>query len=243
MSAARDPSLTSHYVTDIFYRELVAAFTDWQRDDLAIADPVERDHFRALTEREARLLDQLRFDEWLALYVPECIYWVPATPEAGDPRREVAISFDDRRRLEDRIFRLRSGYAWSQAPKSRTVRMVTNVEVFATTRDNVRMVRSNLLISEFRVDGTRLLSGWCGHRFAQHGDRWLIEVRQVNLIDCDQNLRNPKRPLWRQEACAEDNAMVKIGNDPYFLSADGKLMPTRPNQEPPDLTYFKQQKK
>ena len=55
--------------------------------------------------------------------------------------------------------------------------------------------------------------------------------------------RNQKRPLWRQEACAEDNAMVKIGNDPYFLSADGKLMPTRPNQEPPDLRYFNQPKK
>ena len=37
--------------------------------------------------------------------------------------------------------------------------------------------------------------------------------------------------------------MVKIGNDPYFLSADGKLMPTRPNQEPPDLRYFNQPKK
>jgi hypothetical protein len=36
--------------------------------------------------------------------------------------------------------------------------------------------------------------------------------------------------------------MVKIGNDPYFLSADGKLMPTRPNQEPPDLSYFKTKK-
>ncbi len=53
------------------------------------------------------------------------------------------------------------------------------------------MVRSNFLISEFRVDGTRILSGWCGHRFVQSGGRWLIAVRQVNLIDCDQNLRNP----------------------------------------------------
>ena len=46
--------------------------------------------------------------------------------------------------------------------------------------------------SEFRFDGTRFLSGWCGHRFAQRDDqRWDIQVRQVNLIDCDQNLRNP----------------------------------------------------
>ena len=191
MQSAHDPSLTSHYVTDAFYQELLEAFADWQRDDLLIGDTVERDTFRALLEQEARLLDQLRFDEWLAFYAPECLYWVPATPEGGDPRRQVAISFDDRRRLEDRIFRLRTGYAWSQAPKSRTVRMVANVEVFATARESVRMLRSNLLISEFRVDGVRLLSGWCGHRVVQQDGRWLIQVRQVNLIDCDQNLRNP----------------------------------------------------
>ena len=186
-----DPSLNSYYVSDTFYQELVASFADWQRDELAIGDPAVRDLFRGLLEREARLLDQLRFDEWLALYTPECLYWVPTTPEGGDPRREVAISFDDRRRMEDRIFRLRTGYAWSQAPRSRTVRMISNVEVFATGLDAVRMVRSNLSISEFRVDGTRYLSGWCGHRVVEQGGRWLIAVRQVNLIDCDQNLRNP----------------------------------------------------
>ena len=130
MQTIRDPSLTSYYVTDAFYRELVASFTDWQRDDLAIADAAERERFRALIEREARLLDQLDFDDWLAMYSPECIYWVPGTPDAGDPRREIAMSFDDRRRMEDRIYRLRTGYAWSQAPKSRTVRMISNVEVF-----------------------------------------------------------------------------------------------------------------
>jgi 3-phenylpropionate/cinnamic acid dioxygenase small subunit len=189
--ATHDPSRTSYYVTDAFYGELVENFSDWQRDELAISDAAVRDGFRLLLEREARLLDELRFDEWLALYAPECIYWVPASPERGDPRREVAISFDDRRRMEDRIFRLRTGYAWSQAPKSRTVRMITNVEVFATLRDDARMVRSNFLISEFRPDGTRFLSGWCGHRCVRDGDRWLIGVRQVNLIDCDQNLRNP----------------------------------------------------
>lgn len=188
---AHDPSLASYYVTDAFYRELVESFTDWQRDDLAVTDPAEREHFRTLIEREARLLDRLLFDEWLAMYAPECIYWVPSTPDGGDPRREIAISFDDRRRLEDRIYRLRTGYAWSQAPKSRTVRMISNVEVFATAHADNRMVRSNFLISEFRPDGVRFLSGWCGHRLAERNGRWEIAVRQVNLIDCDQNLRNP----------------------------------------------------
>ena len=191
MQSAHDPSLTSYYVTDAFYRALIENFSDWQRDELVVSDVVERDRFRMLVEKEARLLDQLRFDEWLALYTPECLYWVPTSPNAGDPRREVSISFDDRRRMEDRIFRLRTGYAWSQAPKSRTMRMVSNVEVFSTGDENARMVRTNFLISEFRVDGTRLLCGWCGHRFVREQENWLIAVRQVNLIDCDQNLRNP----------------------------------------------------
>ena len=191
MQTLRDPSLSSYYVTERLYQDLVESFTDWQRDELAIAQPEARDHFRMLIEREARLLDQLRFDEWLAMYSPECIYWVPGTPAAGDPRREISISFDDRRRMEDRIYRLRTGYAWSQAPKSRTVRMISNVETFATDQSTIRMVRSNFLISEFRVDGTRFLSGWCGHRLVRAAHGWDIQVRQVNLIDCDQNLRNP----------------------------------------------------
>ena len=188
---APDPSRTSHYVTDALYQKLIADFSDWQRDELCITDPAERDHFRRLLEREARLLDQLRYEEWLKLLAPECIYWVPATPQAGDPRREVAVMFDDRRRLEDRVYRLRTGFAWSQAPASRTVRLITNVEVFATGHDDVRMVRANFLIHEFWGDETRFLSGWSGHRCGASAGGWQIVAKQVNLLECDQAIRNP----------------------------------------------------
>ena len=50
---------------------------------------------------------------------------------------------------------------------------------------------------------------------------------------------HPKaHPLWRTAVCAEDNARVKIEDENYFISADGKLMPTRKDQPPPDLQYF-----
>jgi hypothetical protein len=54
-------------------------------------------------------------------------------------------------------------------------------------------------------------------------------------------MRNPSpRPAWHSDVCSENNTWVKIGNDPYYLSADGKLMPSRKGQTPPDLSYFKQ---
>jgi 3-phenylpropionate/cinnamic acid dioxygenase small subunit len=193
-----DPSHSSFYVTDALYRELVANFSDWQQEARAVADAAARDEFRRLIERESRLLDQLRYEEWLAMYAADCIYWVPATPNGGDPRREVAVMFDDRRRLEDRVYRLRTGFAWSQAPASRTVRLVANVEAFLTERDDVRMLRSNFLISEFWGDETRLLSGWCGHRVVRDGNSagggppcWKIQAKQVNLLECDRPIRNP----------------------------------------------------
>jgi len=190
-TATLDPSRSSYYVNDALYRELIENFSNWQDDAHAIVDLATRDQFRTLLEREARLLDQLRYDDWLAMYTPECIYWVPSTPAAGDPRREISVMFDDRRRLEDRIYRMRTGFAWSQAPASRTVRLITNVEVFGTARDDVRMLRSNFLISEFWGDETRVLTGWAGHRVVQQGGAWKIQAKQINLIECDQCIRNP----------------------------------------------------
>ena len=186
-----DPGRSSYYVTDALYRELIENFSAWQDDTRAVTDAAIRDEFRRLLEREARLLDLLRYDDWLAMYTAECIYWVPSTPNAGDPRREISVMFDDRRRLEDRIYRMRTGFAWSQAPASRTVRLITNVEVFLTARDDARMLRSNFLISEFWGDETRILSGWAGHRVVRDAESWKIQAKQVNLIECDQAIRNP----------------------------------------------------
>jgi hypothetical protein len=57
-----------------------------------------------------------------------------------------------------------------------------------------------------------------------------------------QALRDPDpRPNWKYEVCAETNTHVRIGTENYFLSADGRLMPARKDQPPPDLSYFKAQ--
>jgi hypothetical protein len=52
--------------------------------------------------------------------------------------------------------------------------------------------------------------------------------------------RNPK---WLEYNCREANNHLTIGREEYLLSADGKLMPVRAGQPPPDLRYFKQPEK
>lgn len=191
MSTAHDPSRTSHYISDTYYADLVAAFGDWQRDEHIVSDPAIRAAAEAVVLREARLLDCHAYRDWLTLFAPECAYWVPGRPDGGDPRREVAVAFFDRRRLEDHVHRLSTGVAWSQVPRSRTVHAVSNIEVFRAGADAPLMVRSNLMLSEFRAGEGRLISGWCAHRLGQTGGNWRILVKQVNLLECDQNLRNP----------------------------------------------------
>ena len=187
----RNSSRYSYYVNDELYRELIQDFAILRQADEFIFDTAQRDLFRTLVEREARLLDQLRFKEWLSCYTEECLYWVPSTPNGGDPRSEIAIMFDDRRRLEDRIYRLSTGFAWSQAPSSRTVRIVSNVEVYGARKVDQRLVRSNFIINEFWDDETRQLAGWAGHRFEKVGGAWKISAKQVNLLECDRCIRNP----------------------------------------------------
>ena len=66
------------YVDAGFYAELVDDFADWP--EKILVDLETRERCRSLLEREARLLDQGRFEDWLAMYSAQCIYWIPATP-------------------------------------------------------------------------------------------------------------------------------------------------------------------
>ena len=164
MGDIQNPSETSHYVTDAYYSDLMAAFTGWDDTDRLCLDPVVQGRAYALLYQEARYLDQGQFKKWLDLFAPQCAYWIPGTWNRGDPRREITFAFHDRRQLEDRVYRLETGYAWSQQPASRTSRLVSNI-------DTVHRVQ--------QIDAAG----------------FQIMAKQVNLLNCDQNIRNPSVTL------------------------------------------------
>ena len=67
--------------------------------------------------REARLLDEKRFDEWYELLTDDVLYWMPLT--RGQPRDDVHTSlfYEDRLLLKVRIERLRHPNAFSNSSR------------------------------------------------------------------------------------------------------------------------------
>lgn len=183
-----DHSKVSYYVNDDYYTSLIDGLKDWENE----AGYASQDTWREIELflfHEARLLDEGKMENWLELFSSECLYWIPITPGGGNPLKEVSTAFDDRRRLEDRIYRLRTGYAWSQIPTSRTIRMVSNIEVWNNGKNQLR-ARANFMLTEFRAGRQKLYSGWCGYRLKKVEGEWKIVVKQVNLIDSDQGHEN-----------------------------------------------------
>ena len=59
---------------------------------------------------------------------------------------------------------------------------------------------------------------------------WTVDKRYVRSP-------GPERQ-WDEYNCAESNLQVFVGDEHYFISGDGYLMPTRKDQPPPDARYF-----
>jgi hypothetical protein len=57
------------------------------------------------------------------------------------------------------------------------------------------------------------------------------------------NYRRERNPIWIEAICAEANPHIRIGTENYMVSADGRLMPAKKDQPPPDLSYFSRPQK
>ena len=133
---------------------------------------------------EARLLDEAKFDDWLALFTPDAQYWVPSEPNQQSPHDTVSLMYDDRRLLETRVRRLASPRIYSQEPRSRTSRIVANVTLEESGSDYA-LVRSKFIMVEFRRNEQRLFGGTCFHRLVRHEGAPRIRLKRIDLLNCD----------------------------------------------------------
>ncbi len=135
---------------------------------------------------EARLLDEARFEEWLGLFTADAWYWVPSEPDQKSPFDTISLMYDDRRLLETRVRRLMSTQPHAQAPASRTSRIIANATIEEAAADAQScVVRSKLLMTEFRLDSQRMFAGTFLHRLVRSGDGFKIAWKRVDLINSD----------------------------------------------------------
>ncbi|MEL0113003.1 MAG: aromatic-ring-hydroxylating dioxygenase subunit beta, partial [Rickettsiales bacterium] len=93
-----------------------------------MSDRLEHQHrLERFIFREARLLDERRFEEWQALFTGDGIYWIPATPGQTDPVGEVSIAYDNSLLLDVRVRRLMHAENYADQPKARARRVIGNI--------------------------------------------------------------------------------------------------------------------
>jgi len=134
--------------------------------------------------QEARLLDEAKFDDWLALFTPDAWYWVPSQPDQPDPHETVSLIYDDRRLLETRVRRLASPRMYSQEPRSCTSRTIANVTI-EEAQPTACTVRSKFVMIEFRRDSQRIFGGTAFHRLVRTENGLRIAWKRVDLVNCD----------------------------------------------------------
>jgi 3-phenylpropionate/cinnamic acid dioxygenase small subunit len=101
----------------------------------------------AFVYREASLQDHHEYDAWEALWTDDGVYWVPANGDDIDPEKEMSIIYDNRSRIALRIRQFHTGIRIAQEPKSRLVRVVSNIEIAEQTAETIQ-VKANAIIFE-----------------------------------------------------------------------------------------------
>jgi benzoate/toluate 1,2-dioxygenase beta subunit len=135
--------------------------------------------------REARLLDDRQWDEWLTCYAPHSVYWMPAWDDDDelieDPQREISlIYYPNRDGLEDRVFRIKTERSGASMPEPRTNHHIANVEILGE-HEGLLDVRFNWHTLSHRYQETHSFFGTSFYTIDMTGGQPLITAKKVVL--------------------------------------------------------------
>ena len=140
---------------------------------------------------EADLLDERRFDEWLALFADDLRYVMPSRSSQVERDRrgyswgqEGFAFFDDTlASMRTRVRRLQTGAAWAEEPPSRTRRLLSCIRLFPLPGDEVEC-RVNFCVYRSRRERDEdFFVGSRRDRLGRAGNEpgWLIHEREIRL--------------------------------------------------------------
>lgn len=136
--------------------------------------------------REARLLDEQRFDEWTALFTGDGHYWMPIERGQTDPRLTTSLMYEDKLLLRIRAERLKGARTFSQKPKSRSHHLLQTPQI--DRRDeaaNEYVTWTAMHYVETRRDEQTLYAAWATHHLTVVDGALRIRLKRVDLVNCD----------------------------------------------------------
>lgn len=142
--------------------------------------------FVAFVYREARLLDEHRFDEWLELFADDGRYWMPLEWGQTDARLTCSLMYEDKLLLTIRVERLKGNRTFSQKPKSRCHHLLQAPQI--DRRDDSRgeyVTWTPLHYVETRFDEQNFFAAWVTHYLALEDGRLRIKLKRVDLVNCE----------------------------------------------------------
>ena len=135
---------------------------------------------------EARLLDQHRFEEWLALYTDDAYYWMPLEWGQTDPKLVGSLMYEDKLLLQIRVERLKGNRTFSQKPKSRCHHVLQTPQI--DSRDDAKgeyITWTPMHYVETRQDEQQLFAAWATHTLVTVGGALKIKLKRVDLVNCE----------------------------------------------------------
>lgn len=157
--------------------------------DLQVAEKI-----RQFLYREARLLDDRDFDEWIECYHPEAPFWMPSWDVddtlVTDPQNEISlIYYPDRSGVEDRVFRIKTERSSATSlPEPRTGHNISGIEFLRKDGDVVDL-RFNWFTLYYRYQTTTTYFGVSFYSVDISGEQPLITDKKVILKnDCVHHL-------------------------------------------------------
>jgi len=136
--------------------------------------------------REARLLDEKRFDEWYELFADDGFYWVPLTPGQPDPLQHNSLAYEDKLLLKLRVERLKSPRAFSQQPASRCHHLLQTPEI--EKMDEAKgeaLTRTQMIYTETRGDESQRYAATAWHSLVRIDNKLFIQLKRIDILNSD----------------------------------------------------------
>ena len=133
--------------------------------------------------REARLLDEKRWDEWYSLFSEDAHYWVPLTHDQPDAEFHTSLAYEDKLLLRLRVERLRRRPP-SQHPESWSQHVLQMPEIECQDSGSW-LTRTAFCYAEARGDAMQMLTGVALHHLVQQDGALRIRLKRINLLNCD----------------------------------------------------------